>query len=550
MTSATITLRPYQTEAVAAVNSAWDKGLTRPAVVLPTGTGKSLTMAEIARQAVRGGQRVIVLAHRGELLKQLRKAVHQLDDTISVGIVKAEQREYEADVVVASVQTLASSDDHLLRLDLTEDYIVVVDECHHYAAETYRDVLDVLGAFELGSGVRIVGFTATLWRSDGGLDTVWQEVVFERDIEWAIEQGFLVRPRGLVVVSAQIDLSQVRVVAGDYVQSELEEAMMASVDSTVIAMNTHAKNRACIVFAAGVDHAYALSDALTAAGTPAAAVVGSMTSEERDEVYERFNSGDIDAMVTVTVLTEGADFPRCDTVVMARPTSSKSLYTQMVGRALRLYTDPLTGAEKTDALVMDLAGSSRKMSLASLTDVVSDSEVVAYSPEGDECDMPAEEKKPAPKAARQGVLGLENFDLFAQKHSGQRPARWLITPRGKMFLPGMNYLTYIQLREEDGYWYVLQVTANGTLTGGPFINEPRATVAEAKELAEVKARMIGDLPLRAKTHFQNIAPTEKQVGYARWLGIPDPEQMTKARLNDEISITRAMPRIGDGARRF
>lgn len=541
-----ITLRPYQVQAVEAVEDAWAKGVTRPAVVLPTGTGKSLTMAEIARRAVGEGLRVVVLAHRGELLKQLKKAIGQLDPSITVGIVKAAQREYEADVVVASVQTLASSDSHLELLDLPDDFVVLVDECHHYAADTYRAVLEDLGAFELGSGVNTVGFTATMWRSDGGLEGVWQKIVFERDIEWAIKEGFLVRPRGLVVVTPQIDLSQVREVAGDYVQSELEEAMMASVESTVTAVRTHAEGRAPIVFAAGINHARALAEELSSSGIPAEAVVGAMDSDERDVVYEGFNSGDLDAMVTVTVLTEGADFPRCDTVVMARPTSSKSLYTQMVGRALRLYTDPVTGEEKTDALVMDLAGSSRKMSLASLTDVVSDAKVDAFSPDGDEVDMPEDEevKKAPPKPSRQGVLGLEEFDLFSKSHRGQRPARWLVTEDGKSFLPGRQYLTYVQQNPSNGNWYVLQVTANGKVEGGPDWSQPRPTKAEAMELAEHKARAVGDLPVRAKSHFTSTPPTESQLRFANWLGIEGAENMTKHRLMDEISIANAPPRVG------
>lgn len=532
-------LREYQVEAADAVFEAWDDGVfPPPAVILPTGSGKSVTMGEIVRRLhARGGEgKIVVLAHRGELLRQLKRAVHQLDDSIRVGTVKAQTREYDCDVLVASVQTLASSWEHLA--EIGDVQAVLVDECHHYAAETYRGVLGELGAFDVVDATPVVGFTATMWRSDGGLESLWSPV-YEKDLIWAIEQGFLVRPRGLVVVCDSIDLSDVRVEAGEYVRSELEEAMMASVQSTVTAMETHCRDRACIVFAAGVDHAYSLAESLSEAGMPTEVVVGSMSEEERQGVYDRFNSGVLHSMVTVTVLTEGADFPRCDCVVMARPTRSKSLHSQQVGRALRLYVDPVSGVEKRDALVLDLAGHTRSLSLMDLSRVDDSFGVEFVNPEGDVVDEPEEERRRPPRNQRFGVLQVEEVDLFDPKGKVRTP-RWLQTEAGTLFLPGVERFVFLRERG-DGVWFVGWVTVRGELLGR-FVSE-HGSRDEALRAAEDVARGFGDLPLRSKSQFVNVAPTDRQCDYARVLGIREPELFTKARLQDEISRAVGLRRL-------
>ncbi len=203
----------------------------------------------------------------------------------------------------------------------------VVHNCHHISAPTYLKVLEDLGAMDDDSGVNSCGFTATMYRDDGkALGDVWSEVVFERDLLWAIENGFLIPPRGKTVALPSLNqLAKIRSVGGDYKQSELAEVMSASVDSTVDAILRHCPQSAMIVFAAGVSHAQALAESLTASGIPAKDVTGAHNRDYRENAYRDFRSGAINALVTVQVLTEGADFPRCDTVVLARPTRSKVL---------------------------------------------------------------------------------------------------------------------------------------------------------------------------------------------------------------------------------
>ena len=532
-------LRPYQAEAVTEVVTYWstpDLERYTPVVVLPTGTGKSTVIAKLATEARRLGLRVLMLAHRRELLDQMAASVSAVSpDTPPVGIVQGERNAPEADVVAASFQTLVSSPARLAELGRRE--VVLVDEMHHSAAETYKGVLDDLGVTEHDPDrpVFACGFTATASRADGGLGEIWDKVVYEKSLAWAIKQGYLVTPRGLTVVLPDMDLSKVTVRAGDYAAGELEHVMQASVDTTVAAMLTHAAGRASIVFAAGVDHAEALAAALTSNGVRAAAVTGAMSATSRAEVYTAFTAADLDAMVTVQVLTEGADFPRCDAVVMARPTRSQTLYSQMVGRAVRLYPG------KTDALVLDLAGVTRDMSLVTLNDLAPEAVTARVSPTS--TDDPGQDE-PAPRPERKqriGVADLELIDLLAIS-----PANWLTTPKGVRFLDVGNKAVVflwpphpeVAREVKVGVMHTPPKPNDGWLYGGYA-----GDLVDAIEAAEHAADTYGKLPPRQAPWRSRSAPSQAQVNLAKSLGVADADHKTRARLSDDISTALAAKRL-------
>lgn len=528
-------LRPYQLEAVAAVHEAWGRDLRRPAVVLPTGTGKSTVIAQIAVDARARGLRVAMLAHRGELLHQMADSVLAVDPHgPRPGIVQAGLDESGEAIIAGSFQTLVNAE---RRYRIGRRDIILCDEAHHLPAETYTGVVRDLGAFDPDSGVLMAGFTATMSRSDGGLGGVWDEVVFERDIRWALENGFLVRPHGLTVVLPGLDLSKIRTVAGDYANGELAEAMAASVESTVDAYVRYATGRSVIVFAAGVDHADALAEALCFRGVRADAVLGSMGTDEREDVYRRFRDGELDAMVTVQVLTEGADFPRCDAVVLARPTKSQTLYAQMVGRALRTFPG------KTDALVLDLAGSTRDTSLVTVTDLSPEAKTRKVTPDGeeveeDELDEPA--AGAPPRRFREGPLELETIDLLAAS-----AANWLTTDGGVRFLDVQGHLVFLwpphppEAGPVSVGWTPSRGRRQVSWAAGDDGTPITGTLAQAVEGAEAIGQQLGTLPYRMASWRSTAKPSEGQVKFAAGLGIDNPEGKTRARLSDDISTALA-----------
>ncbi|AWY06534.1 DNA helicase [Gordonia phage Trine] len=538
-------LRPYQIEAVDAVQAAWTvHGISRPAVVLPTGTGKSTVIAKLAADARAQGGRVVMLAHRGELLDQMAASVSAVDPSGEpVGIVAAERDEPETAIVAASFQTLAKA--RRLR-SLGHRDVVLVDEAHHAPAKTYRGVLDSLGCF--GHATLTCGFTATMVRADEeALGSIWQEVVYEKSLAWAIGEGFLVAPRGKTVVMDDLNqLAKIRNVAGDYNQGKLEEVMAASVDSTVEAILSHAADRAPIVFATGVDHARVLAELLTQRGIPAASVVGSDLRERRQDVYRRFADGQLQALVTVQVLTEGADFPRCDAVVMGRPTRSQSLYSQMVGRALRPYPG------KSDALVLDLTGTARDMSLVTLTDLHSEAKTERVAADGspveDLAPMEVEEVlEKVPPAERVGIIELEDIDLLSGSD-----ALWQTTKAGVRFLDIQDEYVFLWPADEtkdpsdleSGLVRVGHISTKGAKTGGWLANGAMGTLSQAIEAAELYAMRSGRFPSRsAKWRTANTLASEGQLRFARSLGIDGAEAMTKGRVAQEITYRLASRRL-------
>lgn len=525
-------LRPYQSEAVEAVYQNWVAG-KRTVVVLPTGTGKSTVIARIAADAVDNGQRVVLLAHRRELLDQMVDNVHKVDPAKAdlTGFVQADRDDFDQDIVAASFQTLTNP----ARLtSLGRRDVVLVDEVHHSPSETYAAVLDEL---KTNHGARLLaGFTATLKRADGGLGDLWDTVAYERSLSWALEQGYLVPPRGKTVVIPDLDTTKLTVRAGDYAPGELSAAMVASVDTTVEAIKTHAAGRRMLVFGASVEHCKELSKALSANGVPTTVVVGSTSSDDRADAFDDFTAGRVDALVTVQVLTEGTDLPACDCVVLARPTRSSVLFTQMVGRALRL------GAGKADALVLDLAGSTRDVAVVTLSDLSPTSETKRVSPTGE--DDPGQVEPPAKRVQVQriGAVDMVNVDILDGSN-----AVWLATRHDEPALNGVPFL--------DGgngvYAFILGDETNGYQVGvlpGKF--KPSSHLIpgpmdfkSARAAAEGQVAKWGEFPDKSAPWRSRPTPSDGQVGFGQSLNIANAELMSKARLSDEISVVLGTRRL-------
>lgn len=352
-----MTLRPYQSEAVEAAWQWMRENTGNPAIVIPTAGGKTLIMAEMARQAVTNwGGRVMIAAHTRELVAQNEAKLRTLWPEANVGIYAAslKRRDRLHRVVVAQVQSAAKKTHVFGSIDL-----LIVDECHRIppAGEgQYLTLIDGLRRFN--PRLRVIGMTATPYRLAGravsitGPDRLLTDVAFEAKIPDLIGQGFLC-PLVSRDGGVRADLSGVRTRGGEYV----EEDLALAVDKPELVAQTcrelvlrGADRRAWIVFCVSVKHAEHVAAELAGMGVTTAVVHGSMPMTERDATLKRFERGQVRALCNVNVLSEGFDAPQIDLVAMLRPTKSPGLMYQQVGRGFRLHPD------KRNCLVLDFAG--------------------------------------------------------------------------------------------------------------------------------------------------------------------------------------------------
>jgi superfamily II DNA or RNA helicase len=353
-----LTLRPHQVAAVHATLAALDDG-HRALGVAPTGIGKTVIAVSVIREQ---GGRSLTLVHRDELVEQTLDKMRMIG-LGDLGVVKAERDETGARHVVASIQTLAHERRrHRLGADFD---LVWVDEAHHSAAPTYLAVLDQLGCFD-EEGPGLFGTTATPDRLDTlGLEHIFDRIAFNIPLLAMIRQGYLADIRALRVV-LPVDLDQVHTRGGDLVDSELAAAYERVDGPRLIAdaYAEHARERKAALFVPGVALAHATAAALCALGITAEAVDGAMPLEHRRAILRRLHDGCTRVVPNCQVLTEGWDEPSVDCIALARPTRSRALYQQMIGRGLRLYPG------KTDCLVLDLVGASDRHELVSVASLL------------------------------------------------------------------------------------------------------------------------------------------------------------------------------------
>ena len=305
-------------------------------------------------------KRTLWIAHRDELLRQPAAQLAEVWPDAQFGIVKGAENECDArDVVFASIQTLARG----TRLDRCGKFdLVVIDECHHATAASYRRVLERLGCLpaqdavsQIGSLARlatpVLGLSAT--PDSKGLAKVFDEIFYQLPVRDAVQQGFLCKIATPVRVEVpKLDLREIATQNGDFAPGQLGRALLASQAANVsaLALARHARTRRTLVFTATVAQASATANALLDQGFRAGVISADTPHEERKATLEAFASGKLAVLCNAAILTEGFDCPRIDCVVVARPTKSAILYRQMIGRGLRLH------AEKRDLLVVDLYG--------------------------------------------------------------------------------------------------------------------------------------------------------------------------------------------------
>lgn len=336
-------------------------------VEMPTGTGKTVCFAELLRGVVASGKRGLVIAHRGELLKQ---AANKLADVgVRAAIEQADQRAGRAPVVVASVQSLRGA--RLEKLDPDEFGAVIVDECHHSTAAGYRAIL------ERFARVNVAGFTATGDRADGvGLGAIYSSVAYRYALRDAIRDQWLVPIRARRIVVADLDLSHVRSHHGDLDTRELSAVMLRekALHGMVAPLLEQAGSRRTIVFSVDVAHAHAGADMLNRYKPGCArAIDGDADNDEREEVLAAFARGEFQFLINCALFTEGFDEPSIACVAFWRPTCSRVLHCQMLGRGTRLlgrsYDESIANG-KRDMLALDFVGNVGRHRLVGPADVL------------------------------------------------------------------------------------------------------------------------------------------------------------------------------------
>lgn len=336
-----IKLRDYQRDAVDAVLSEWDEGRRKTLLVMATGTGKTICFAGIIREMAARGKRSLVLAHRGELIDQ---AVAKISSATGLrcAVEKAELTSIDemAMVTVGSVQTMMN-ESRLSAFDPDEFGCIIVDEAHHALADSYQKVL---GHFPEAC---VLGVTATPDRGDRkDLGKYFDSIAFEYDMAHAIKDGWLC-PISARMVPLDIDISSVSVQNGDYASGQLGDALEPYLDAIADDMAETCRGRRTVVFLPLIKTSVSLKDKLIERGVIASEVNGQ--SQDRAEKLKAFDEGKIDVLCNSMLLTEGWDCPSVDCIVVLRPTRSRALYCQMVGRGTRLSPD--TG--KTELVLLD-----------------------------------------------------------------------------------------------------------------------------------------------------------------------------------------------------
>lgn len=321
-------LRPYQAEAKQAILAAWDEGYRKTLLVLPTGCGKTVVFYPVTENQVHRGHRVLIMAHRGELLDQAADTLKETSG-LSAVLEKAESSCFGSavPVTIGSVQSLAQ-EKRLARFpgDYFQD--IIVDEAHHCLSGSYRRVLDHF------PDANVLGVTATPDRGDKkDLGAYFDSLAYEYSMTDAIHDGYLC-PIKAQMIPLQLDIKNVGISNGDYSVQDIGHALDPYLEQIAEEMATYCKGRKTLVFLPLISMSQRFCAMLNDAGLSAAEVNG--YSEDRAAILEDFDAGRYDVLCNSMLLTEGWDCPSVDCIVVLRPTKIRSLYQQMVGRGMRL----------------------------------------------------------------------------------------------------------------------------------------------------------------------------------------------------------------------
>lgn len=424
-------LRPYQQEAKDAIFDQWASGVNKTLLVLPTGCGKTIVFAKVTEDCVRNGDRVLILAHRGELLEQAADKILQTTG-LNCAVEKAEQSCLGSwfRITVGSVQSLMR-ETRLARFP--EEYFdtIIIDEAHHCISDSYQRVL---GHFPKA---KVLGVTATPDRGDmKNLGQVFESLAYEYTLPKAIKEGYL-SPIKAVTIPLRVDLTGVGLQSGDFKAGDLGTALDPYLEQIAAEMGRYCMDKKTVVFLPLVKTSQKFRDILAGHGFRAAEVNGE--SQDRAEVLRDFAAGKYNVLCNSMLLTEGWDCPDVDCVVVLRPTKVRSLYCQMVGRGTRLAPG------KEHLLLLDFLWHTERHELCHPAHLICENEEVAQKMtenlEKDAgCPVDIEE---AEKTASEDVVAQREEALAQKLAEMKRRKRKLVDP--------LQFEMSIQAEDLSGY---------------------------------------------------------------------------------------------------
>jgi superfamily II DNA or RNA helicase len=340
-------LRPYQNQLANDIRGAFGSGANRPLAVSPTGSGKTVLFSYITSQVLKRGSRVIIIAHRREILDQISATLKRVG--VPHGFIQAGKSTSTQPAMVASIQTLARRLDTIPAPDL-----VIIDEAHHSVSKSYVQM------FAAWPTAKFIGVTATPERLDGkGLGAMFDRMVMGPSVQWLIDNGFLAQPV-YYAPREVVDLSQVHTIAGDFDRSETEEIVdTPRITGDAVTHYVRFCNRQrAVAFCISVAHAQHVADTFNSCGIPSASIDGTLDPEVRKQRVEDLTAGKILVLTSCELISEGFDLPAVNAAILLRPTQSLSMHLQQVGRALRPYPG------KANAIILDHVGNCLRHGLA------------------------------------------------------------------------------------------------------------------------------------------------------------------------------------------
>lgn len=423
-------LRPYQQEAREAIFEQWDNGVDKTLLVLPTGCGKTIVFAKVTEDCVRRGSRVLILAHRGELLEQAADKIHR-----STGLSCATEKAEESclgswfRITVGSVQTLMR-EKRLGKFPADYFTTIIIDEAHHCLSDSYQRVLQHF------QGAKVLGVTATPDRGDmRNLGEYFESLAYEYTLPKAIKEGFLT-PIKALTLPLKMDLTGVGISAGDFKVGDLGTALDPYLHQIAEEMLHYCMDRKTVVFLPLVKTSQKFCGILNEMGFAAAEVNGE--SLDRAQVLEDFENGTYNVLCNSMLLTEGWDCPSVDCVIVLRPTKVRSLYSQMVGRGTRLSPG------KDHLLLLDFLWHTERHELCHPASLICQDEEIARQMtkniEEAGCPVNIEE---AEKTAAEDVVAQREESLAKQLSEMRKRKKALVDP--------LQFEMSIQAEDLSGY---------------------------------------------------------------------------------------------------